>query len=130
MLPCVLDLQGGVQVPGFVVRKSDTTLMLGDGESFVIGGLFSRNVGNMVDKFPGLADIPVLGAFFRSKKFDSRDKELLMVVTANLVKPLAAGAVMPPLPGEQYRAYIPDFGKFVLDSGVVGANHLPVGMSE
>ena len=128
--PSLAVSTGGVQVPGFVVRKSDTTLMLGDGESFVIGGLFSRNVGNLVDKFPGLADIPVLGAFFRSKKFDSRDKELLMVVTANLVKPLAAGAVMPPLPGEQYRAYNPDFGKFVLDSGVVGANHLPVGMSE
>lgn len=121
---------GGVEVPGFVVRKSDTTLMLGDGESFVIGGLFSRNVGNMVDKFPGLAEIPVLGAFFRSKKFDSRDKELLMVVTAHLVKPVAADATLPAMPGEQYRNYNPDYGKFVLDSDVVGDNHLPLGMSE
>jgi pilus assembly protein CpaC len=121
---------GGVTVPGFVVRKSDTTLMLGDGESFVIGGLFSRNVGNIVDKFPGLAEVPILGAFFRSKNFDSQDKELLMVVTTHLVKPLAAGTQLPALPGERYRTYNPDFGKFLLETEVVGDNHLPVGLSE
>lgn len=120
----------GVTVPGFVVRKSETTLMLGDGESFVIGGLFSRNVQNAVDKFPGLGDLPVIGAFFRSKNFDSSDKELLMVVSAHLVKPMAAGAELPPLPGEQYRAYNPGYGEYLFEAAVVGERRLPVGVSE
>lgn len=128
--PSLAVSTGGVSVPGFVVRRSDTTLMLGDGESFVIGGLFSRNIGNIVDKFPGLGDIPILGAFFRSKNLDTRDKELLMVVTTHLVKPVAAGTALPALPGEQYRAYNPDFGNYLLDSGVVGEARLPVGVSE
>lgn len=119
----------GVTVPGFVVRRTETTLMLGDGESFVLSGLFSRNVGNIADKFPGLGDLPILGPFFRSKRFNSQDKELLMVVTTSLVKPVAAGTALPQLPGEKYRTYNPDFGKYLFESGVIGDNNLPVGMS-
>src|SRR5690606_37866008 len=79
---------GGVAVPGLTVRRTDTSVSLGDGESFVISGLVSRNTLNNVDKVPWLGNIPIIGAFFSSKRFDRADKELLMVVTPKLVRPI------------------------------------------
>lgn len=100
---------GGVAVPGLRVRRTDTSVALNDGESFVLSGLVSRNTTSAVDKFPFLGDIPILGAFFRSTKFDRADKELLMVVTAHLVRPFAKDQALPTLPGESYRNYDPSF---------------------
>ncbi|XSG85589.1 MAG: type II and III secretion system protein family protein [Methylohalobius sp. ZOD2] len=100
---------GGVSVPALRVRRTDTTISLGDGESFVISGLVNRNTLASVDKIPWLGDIPILGAFFRSTRIDRNDKELIMVVTPHLVRPLAKEAPRPPLPGERFRAYDPDF---------------------
>lgn len=100
---------GGVAVPSLIVRRTDTTIELGDGESFVISGLVSRNLINSVNKVPWLGDIPVLGAFFRSTSINRQDKELIMVVTPHLVRPLAREAQLPPLPGAKYDAYNPSF---------------------
>lgn len=100
---------GGVAVPALRVRRTDTSVELGDGESFVISGLVSQNTLASVDKFPWLSDIPILGAFFKSNKFDHNDKELLMVVTPHLVAPIAKDKPLPPLPGERYRRYDPSF---------------------
>ncbi|MGH7965444.1 MAG: type II and III secretion system protein family protein [Candidatus Binatia bacterium] len=97
----------GVQVPGLTVRRSETTIELGDRESFVISGLVSRSVIANSDKVPWLGDIPVLGAFFRSNRINRLDKELIMVVTPHLVQPLAKGTLTPPAPGEAYRNYNP-----------------------
>jgi pilus assembly protein CpaC len=105
---------GGVTVPGLRVRRTDTSVALANGESFVLSGLVSRNTASSVDKFPFLGDLPVLGAFFRSTRFDRADKELLMVVTAHLVRPFAKDQTLPPLPGEQYRNYDPSFPQLML----------------
>ena len=94
---------GGVEVPGLRVRRTDTTVMLGDGESFVISGLVSQSMMENADKYPGLGDIPVLGALFAGGRFNREDTELLMVVTPHLVRPIAAGAELPELPGEALR---------------------------
>jgi pilus assembly protein CpaC len=102
---------GGVAVPGLRVRRTDTSVSLGDGESFVISGLVSRNTLSNVDKFPWLGDLPVIGAFFRSTRFDREDKELLMVVTPHLVRPIARNAVLPQLPGADVRDYKPTFSE-------------------
>ena len=99
----------GVVVPGVSVRRTDTTIQLGDGESFVISGLISSNTMKSSDRFPGLGDLPIIGAFFRSNRLDKTDKELMMVVTPHIVKPLAKGAQLPALPGEVYRRYNPSF---------------------
>lgn len=107
---------GGVFVPGLTVRRTDTSVALGDGESFVISGLVSRNSLNSVDKFPGLGDIPIIGAFFRSNRFDRQDKELLMVVTTHLVKPIARGAKTPGLPGEDVHDYKPSFSEMIFQT--------------
>lgn len=99
---------GGVTIPGLTVRRADTTIELGNGDSFVISGLVSRSLVNNVDKIPWIGDIPVLGAFFRSTQFDREDKELVMIVTPHLVRPIAAGSSLPPMPGDEYKNYHPD----------------------
>lgn len=88
-----------VQIPAITTRRADTTVELGDGESFVIGGLISRTTTASVDKIPLLGDLPLIGAFFRDLKYSSAEKELVIIVTPHLVKPVAAGVAMP-LPGD------------------------------
>ncbi|MEF3075661.1 type II and III secretion system protein family protein [Methylobacter sp. Wu1] len=100
---------GGTTVPALRVRRTDTSIALGDGESFVISGLVSQDTLDSVDKFPWIGDIPFIGAFFRSTHFERRNKELIMVVTPHLVQPLAKGAPLPPMPGERFRQYDPSF---------------------
>jgi len=112
---------GGVSVPGLRVHRTDTSVALADGESFVLSGLVSRDTSNAVDKFPFLGDVPILGAFFRSTRFDRADKELLMIVTAHVVRPFAKGQALPPLPGEAYRNYDPTFFQLLSqDKGPAG----------
>ena len=101
----------GVTVPALRVRRTDTSIQLGDGESFVISGLISQNTLSSVDKIPLLGDLPILGAFFRSTRFDREDKELVMLVTPHLVQPLARDAVLPAAPGEKLRQYNPNFAQ-------------------
>lgn len=76
---------GGVSVPGLRIRRTETTVSMAPGESFIISGLVSRNTSNSSDRIPGLGNLPVLGAFFRSDRVASEDKELIMVVTPRLV---------------------------------------------
>lgn len=109
---------GGVSVPALRVRRADTSVELGDGESFAIAGLISQGTMGNVDKLPGLGDLPVLGALFRSSRIQKDDRELVMIVTPHLVRPLARGAKLPPLPGERYRKYDKSFaGQMFLETG-------------
>ena len=105
----------GVAVPALTVRRTDTTVELGDGESFVISGLVSSNLTQNVDKLPWLGDIPILGAFFKSASVDSQSRELIMVVTPHLVRPLAREAKLPALPGQAYDSTRPDYGRLIFE---------------
>ncbi|WP_410002785.1 type II and III secretion system protein family protein [Pseudomonas chlororaphis] len=108
----------GTQVPALTIRRTDTSISLADGESFVISGLISTTNSSQVNKFPGLGDIPVLGAFFRDSRINREERELLMVVTPHLVQPLAANARLPSLPGERLRNYDPNFYRmFFMENG-------------
>ena len=108
----------GIQVPALTVRRTDTSVSLADGESFVISGLISSTNRSTIAKLPGLGDIPILGAFFRDSNIQSEEKELLMIVTPHLVQPLAANAQLPSLPGEKLRTYDPNwFRLFFLENG-------------
>jgi pilus assembly protein CpaC len=104
---------GGIAVPALTVRRTDTTVELGDGESFVISGLISTSLINNVDKVPWLADIPVLGAFFKSASVSRVEKELIMVVTPHLVRPMAREARLPPMPGAEYERYDPGMAEII-----------------
>ena len=108
----------GTLVPALTIRRTDTSISLADGESFVISGLISTRNSSQVNKFPGLGDIPILGAFFRETNINREERELLMIVTPHLVQPLAADAQLPSLPGEKLRNYDPNFYRmFFLENG-------------
>jgi pilus assembly protein CpaC len=109
---------GGTTVPAFTIRRTDTSISLADGESFVISGLISTQNASQVNKFPGLGDIPVLGAFFRNSSINREERELLMIVTPHLVQPLAVNAPLPSLPGEKLRNYDPNWYRlYFLENG-------------
>jgi pilus assembly protein CpaC len=99
----------GVTVPGLDVRRTDTTIELGDGETFVLSGLISNSMINNVSKIPWIGDLPVIGAFFRNTSINRTDRELIMVVTPHLVRPIAKGAPLPELPGDTMSQYNPSF---------------------
>ncbi|MCR8717389.1 type II and III secretion system protein family protein [Pseudomonas syringae] len=103
----------GTTVPALNIRRTDTSIALADGESFVVSGLISSSNVGAVDKFPGLGDIPILGAFFRSSQIQRNERELLMIVTPHLVQPLAVNAQLPSLPGEGLRNYDPSFPRLL-----------------
>lgn len=104
----------GTQIPAISTRRADTTVELGDGESFVIGGLVSSQLSSNVNKIPLLGDIPILGSFFRNLSYKREDKELVIVVTPRLVKPLARGTDIP-LPGQrEAQPKLPVWGAWLL----------------
>ncbi len=109
---------GGLSIPGMRVRRTETTVALADGETFVISGLVSQKTSSSVDKFPFLGDIPILGAFFRSNRFSRDDQEMLMIITPHLVRPFAREAKLPNLPGEELKDFDPGYLRFLfLENG-------------
>ena len=88
---------GGVTavLPSMTTRRVDTTVQLGDGQSFAVAGLIKNNVTEALDKFPGLGDTPVLGALFRSTEFQNDRTELMFVITPRLVRPATGPIVLP-----------------------------------
>ncbi len=89
----------GTAVPGVTTRRAGTTIEMGDGQSFAIAGLLQNDITNVVNKFPGLGDIPILGALFRSTDFQRKETELVIVVTPRLVAPTARGTLGLPTDG-------------------------------
>jgi pilus assembly protein CpaC len=75
----------GVQIPGLITRRADTTVEIRDGDSLAIGGLFMHTYNNDLRQFPGLGDIPVLGALFRSARWARNETELIIIVTPHIV---------------------------------------------
>ncbi|WP_432721423.1 type II and III secretion system protein family protein [Jeongeupia wiesaeckerbachi] len=77
----------GYSMPGFRVRRADTTVELASGQSFALAGLISNDLTHQADKLPGLGDMPILGALARSKKFQKGESELVIIATAYLAQP-------------------------------------------
>ncbi len=97
----------GIAIPALTVRRVDTTVELGSGESFAIAGLFQNNGQNQVQNLPGLGDLPMLGPLFRSSSFQRNESELVIIVTPYLVKPVARTADLHlPTDGFQYSSDI------------------------
>lgn len=88
---------GGVTavLPSMTTRRVDTTVQLGDGQSFVVAGLIKNNVTGALNKFPGLGEAPVVGALFRSTEFQNDQTELMFVVTPRLVQPIVGPVTLP-----------------------------------
>jgi pilus assembly protein CpaC len=79
----------GITIPALTVRRAETTVELPSGGSFAIAGLMQHTSKQTIDAFPGLKEMPVLGALFRSRDFQNDETELVVVVSAYLVKPTA-----------------------------------------
>jgi pilus assembly protein CpaC len=98
---------GGFTVPALTTRRAETTVELGSGQSFMLGGLLRNSNSNSVDKAPFLGDLPILGALFRSTKYRRQETELVIIVTPYLVRPVNGQLALPtngyrsPTAGEQ-----------------------------
>ena len=91
----------GFQIPALTIRRAETTIELGSGQSFMIAGLLSNNAQNTIDKAPGAGDLPILGALFKSTEFRKGQTELVIVVTPYLVNPVNDGDIKLPTDGFQ-----------------------------
>ncbi len=93
-----LTTQGAVQIqagnstlviPALNVRRADTTVELGSGQSFAIAGLLSAQSTHGASGLPYLGELPVIGALFRSDKFQRQESELVILVTPYIVRPVS-----------------------------------------
>jgi pilus assembly protein CpaC len=93
-----LTTQGAVQlssgnnsisVPALTVRRADTTVELGSGDSFAIAGLLQETVTQGTSAIPFLGEVPILGALFRSDSFQRNESELVIIVTPYVVQPVS-----------------------------------------
>jgi pilus assembly protein CpaC len=103
-----VDMTNAVSLSGFVIpalatRRIESTIELGPGQSFVIGGLIDDRASEAFSRMPGLSSIPVLGALFRSRVEDRSKVELVVMVTPETVEPVTASdpALVPAIPMER-----------------------------
>jgi len=86
-------------IPALEVRRAESTVELPSGGSFAIAGLLQHTTKQVLDAFPGLKDMPVLGALFRSRDFENDETELVIIVSAYLVEPTSAKKLASPTDG-------------------------------
>ena len=104
--PTVLS-QG--QFPIINKRSTSTVVDLKEGDSLILSGLISSEASRAISKFPILGDIPIIGALFRSKNFQNKETELIVIITPFLKKPFPKGegpdlkAMTTITPGEEDR---------------------------
>jgi len=86
----------GATLPALSVRRTETTVELPSGGSLAIGGLIQQQTKQNLDALPGVKDLPILGALFRSRDFQNNETELVVTVTAYLVNPVAPTEIAGP----------------------------------
>ncbi len=86
---------GGIFIQSLLTRRADTTVELASGQSFVLGGLLNSDSDNNVSRTPLLAELPIIGALFRSTAFQRNETELIIIVTPYLVKPVNSEIALP-----------------------------------
>lgn len=100
------EVEGKAQMPIIAARTVETSVMVWDGETVVLGGMISEHLTEYDDKVPVLGDIPLLGRLFQSRGKKSEKRNLLIFVTARLVDP----AGRPKRASNEMRG-IPEFGR-------------------
>lgn len=116
----------GFPIPSFNTRRASTTVELGDGQSFAIAGLLRDDFREVVDKYPVIGEIPILGTLFRSSGYQKNETELVIIVTPHLAKPLDMANQK--LPTDMFVE--PDRFKFFLLGSKYGDQpHIPTAVS-
>lgn len=93
---------GTLTIPALTVRRAETTVELGSGQSFAIAGLLQKSSTDATNAIPGAGEIPIIGALFKSNDFQRGESELVIIVTPYLVKPVANPASLQ-LPTDGFR---------------------------
>ena len=88
----------GFRIPSIVTRRAETTLELSSGQTFAMAGLLSNRKSARNSRIPLLGDLPIIGALFRSVRYERGETEMVVLVTASLVEPLSVSKP-PPVPG-------------------------------
>jgi pilus assembly protein CpaC len=114
----------GFVIPGLNSRKLETTVELGEGQTFALAGLLNNAITSDKQVTPVLGDIPVLGALFRSVRYQRKETELVVLVTPHLVSGMNPGQV-PVAPGEHWRE--PTETDLFLAKDIGGEQDEPVG---
>ncbi len=100
----------GFTIPGLRVRRMSTHLEVKDGQTFAMAGLIKDEDRNVVNKYPILGEVPILGTLFRSSNFQHDQTELVVLVTPHLAKPLTPGAARLPtdkwVPPTDFESYL------------------------
>ncbi|HEX3675326.1 MAG TPA: type II and III secretion system protein family protein [Rhizomicrobium sp.] len=91
----------GATIPALQVRRAETTVELPSGGAFAIAGLMQHTNKQVLEQFPGLGDMPVLGALFRSRDYQNDETELVVVISAYLVNPTSEKKIALPTDGFQ-----------------------------
>jgi pilus assembly protein CpaC len=91
-----------IQVPALIVRRAETTIEVGSGQSFAIAGLLLDTLTDSPAGLPFLANLPILGALFRSDAYQRQETELVVLVTPYIVRPVSDPSALQ-LPGEKYQ---------------------------
>ncbi len=112
-------VQNGFTIPSVIVRRSSTTVELGNGQSFAMAGLLRSKDQGTVSKIPLLGDLPWLGVLFRSVRYEQDQTELVVIVTAELVEPLNDGMERP-VPGVLHQT--PNDWELFMKGWLSGAN--------
>ena len=89
------------QYIGVTVRRAETVVELPSGGSMMIAGLLNEETKQDLDSLPGLMNLPVLGALFRSRDYQHGESELVVIVTAYLVNPTSPSNLQTPADGYQ-----------------------------
>jgi pilus assembly protein CpaC len=92
----VSDIVAGTSPPALDVRRAETTLELPSGGSMVLGGLLQDSVSQSINALPGLGKLPILGPLFRSRDFQRKETELVIIATPYLVKPVSRSQLATP----------------------------------
>lgn len=103
----------GIEIPGFLARKSQSHLRLESGTTFAMAGMLHETVQATSAKIPVLGDLPILGSLFRYVRHRRNETELMIFVTPELVRPMAPGEV-PAAPGTTENHNPTDFEFFLL----------------
>ena len=85
----------GFTIPALATRRVQTQVELENGQSFVIAGLLDNTITESLNKIPGIGDIPILGKLFQSHSRTRNNSELMVLVTPELVRPMAPGTKLP-----------------------------------
>jgi pilus assembly protein CpaC len=121
-----------ITIPALTVRRAETSVELGSGESFALAGLLQHTSTQDTSRVPWLGDIPILGALFKSDRFQRAETELVVIVTPYLVQPVATRVAAPTdgllLPsdaqrvlfGDKYRQELPAAARGPLNAGGKG----------